>query len=176
MVVHTEMEADARTFATGLRIRHKDVALKITNWSKPEDVLPQDMVEMHGLDFCQLVIAEIGRMNHDEVSNFACDFSKRYKANPRDLVRALSQPISEIFSKEERERHGDTFLGLVITNCCEAMKRLEGMQREQRAGESSRATEKEITALASTSNKTVLQTSSVAASRKPIFIVKFKSL
>jgi hypothetical protein len=138
-VVHTDMEADARTFAIGLRIRHKDAALKITMWSKPEDVLPPDMVRRHGLEFGRLVVAEISQMNHDEVSNFARDFSNRYQANPRQLMHAISQPVPDVFSKEERERHGDTFLGLVISNCCQAMKCLEGEQIAQRTGAASRS-------------------------------------
>jgi hypothetical protein len=127
-IVHTEMESDARNFALGLRLSHKDAALRIGTWSKPEEVLPPNSIETHGMEFCLLVINEIARMNHVEVSDFATDFSMRYQANPQQLLHAITQPISELFTKEERVRHGDTFLKLVMHNCEQALVCLKGAQ------------------------------------------------
>lgn len=133
-IVHTNMAKDVEHMAKGLRIAHRDAMLAITQWSRPESVLPRAVLELHGLEFCRRVINWISNENHEEVSKFAAEFSNQFKDNPRQLLYALSQPVHLVFSREEQDTYGYTFLDLVMQNCRQAMKCLEGLQRAQRTG------------------------------------------
>ena len=133
-IVHTDMEKDVYTFAKGFRIAHRDAALGIRAQTMPEGVLLQDIADFHGLDFCRLVILEIARMNHVEVGTFAAQFSLRYKHNVKALLHSLSQPLSEVFTRQEQTHHGTTFLNLVLENCRQGMACMERLQDGIRSG------------------------------------------
>jgi hypothetical protein len=126
--------------AQGFRLAEKDKYIAVTAASEPSDIFTKQMVERCGDSFCRRVIYHIACLNHADVTNFAHDFSLKFRDNPQHLLDLVRKQPSDIFSSDEVAKHGLLFLKAVLWHCVNALHRLEEHQMALKADVAAKTT------------------------------------
>jgi hypothetical protein len=133
LVVHTNLDIDARAMAHGYRMMHKDKAIFVDiNWPT-KDLWDANFIQMHGEEFCRRVVFYIAGMNQYEVGTFAADLSEKYRDRPEELVELVfNKSVTEAFAEDDYVKHGESFLFQVQRMCQNALSCNVTMTLEQR--------------------------------------------
>lgn len=144
LVAHSNLEFDAHRAAVLYHHSHKPDAYAINRTCVPSQIFDAEYIQLHGEEFCQLVIHYIVDRTLDEVKNYAIQATEKLRANLVELVDIIFyKSPSEAFNSQDLITFGENFMIQVqgfMSYAFQSMQRAQAEAKQQNAAEKHQAT------------------------------------